>query len=85
MELRITVSMENAAFEDDRNDEIVRILRRLAMNIQEDAELTAGYAVPLRDVNGNLCGIAKIVGKVAKPYRPGSDWAPSPGERFIRG
>jgi hypothetical protein len=50
-EFKLTVEMENAAFSDDENAELVRILRDAAQRIEDGA--VSGY---LRDVNGNKVG-----------------------------
>jgi hypothetical protein len=50
---RIEINTDNAAFEDNEGEEVARILRRLANEIESG--LTD---VNLRDINGNLVGEA---------------------------
>lgn len=57
MKLRITIAMDNEAFEPTAGTEAARILRDLADKI-EISNLTDGYdrKVNLRDINGNTVG-----------------------------
>ena len=52
MEAKIEISMNSAAFVNDRNVELAGILRELAAKI----EVGRDYA-PIMDVNGNQCGV----------------------------
>lgn len=63
MKLKITIIMDNAAFHEagGPNLEAKDILRELADKIEEGAELCVGYCQPLRDVNGNRVGEAKVI------------------------
>ena len=55
MEAKIEVSMDNAAFADDRTAELARILRELAAKIEKRG-VGWDYAT-IMDVNGNQCGV----------------------------
>lgn len=62
MKLRITIRMDNAAFQDDDDNpshgmEAARILRELADRIESFDDLD-GFERNLFDVNGNLSGSA---------------------------
>jgi hypothetical protein len=59
MNIIINLDTDNAAFDDDKYSEIVRILRELANNL-ENGET---YTKSLRDINGNVCGGYHAVGK----------------------
>jgi len=66
MKLKITITMDNAAFEMEgetrrfRNGfEPARILERLASGMK-DSTLEIGNVEALRDVNGNKVGEAKV-------------------------
>ena len=66
MKLKITITMDNAAFEMEgetrrfRNGfEPARILERLAAGMK-DSTLEIGNVESLRDVNGNKVGEAKV-------------------------
>jgi hypothetical protein len=61
MEAKITVNMDNAAFEgDDAAFELADCLRQLAMTLDYDAQVRAGYIEPIRDLNGNTVGKLEI-------------------------
>lgn len=53
----ITISIENsgAAFDDEPNIEVARILRELARSIEQGVERTKLY-----DINGNKCGTVQM-------------------------
>jgi hypothetical protein len=51
MKAKITVEMDNAAFEDSPAGELARILRDLSDKIEEGED-----SVRLRDLNGNVVG-----------------------------
>lgn len=55
MNAYITVNMDNAAFCDARGEELARILRDLAAQIEAEP-LNAGEHVTLADFNGNNVG-----------------------------
>ena len=57
--LRITIKMDNAAFDRDAGVEAGRILRLLAENV-ECYGATYDLDEKLRDVNGNTVGEAKV-------------------------
>jgi len=56
MRAKIEIEMGNAAFEDDPAPELVRILRKLA----DDIESSGADTLPLRDINGNRVGIFDV-------------------------
>lgn len=56
MEYRITIDLDNAAFEDNPN-ELARILESLAEPTYNHHE---AYTGPLKDINGNTVGQAEI-------------------------
>jgi hypothetical protein len=62
MKATITVAMDNAAFGDEPNWELARILRELAHRIHDNTP-TAINGTELRDVNGNYVGQIKYTGK----------------------
>ncbi len=55
MQLKIRISMDNAAFEGCNGAEAARILRSVAETI-EDVELSERSTLALADVNGNVVG-----------------------------
>ena len=57
MKYTITITCDNAAFEDDPGAEVARILRELAKRCEYE-----GHAAPaiLRDTNGNKVGQAEV-------------------------
>jgi hypothetical protein len=55
MNLSISISMDNAAFEDGSGGEVARILREFATKI-DSAELHDGDTWKLMDINGNRVG-----------------------------
>jgi len=61
LQFRLTITCENAAFEDDPARTIARILRSLATRMDPlcDTELF-DTTVTLRDTNGNECGHAAL-------------------------
>jgi hypothetical protein len=62
MELRITINLDNAAFEgDSAQTEIRRILRRYADPLVYGPATPAELDMPLVDTNGRVCGYAEIV------------------------
>lgn len=60
MKCVVNIELENAAFDDAQ--ELPRILRELAGQIARIGELEPG-TWPLRDINGNRVGEAKVTGK----------------------
>ena len=58
MELKITISLDNDAFDKDNDIELARILREFA-NTCEYAQLLAGNG-NLRDINGNKVGTWQV-------------------------
>ena len=61
MQMKIELSMDNAAFGEAPGMEAARILRELADRIEYDI-LAPDMFVPLRDVNGNRVGQTEIEG-----------------------
>lgn len=59
MKLKISIDMENAAFEDCNGNEVARILKQLAERLECEA-LDTDYNMPLGDLNGNCVGNAKV-------------------------
>jgi hypothetical protein len=57
--LRITIKMDNAAFEFNQGPEVARILRDMAKAVDEDVDLD-WFSMNLRDLNGNTVGEAKV-------------------------
>ena len=62
MKFTLDIDCENAAFEDNPNIEIARILEKLAINLRGDAAWKVGDTIRLRDINGNSVGGAAMVG-----------------------
>ena len=60
MELRLTLRMDNAAFEPDPAQEVRRILGRLAEECEETGHLEPGWKQVLFDLSGNRVGLAEI-------------------------
>lgn len=56
MTIRITINTDNAAFEDDRDMEVCRILQAAARKIAVQGE----YSFPLHDINGNKVGQVSV-------------------------
>jgi len=56
MTITIKISTGNAAFEDDASQEVARILRELAKDMDGHPHFGPGFDVALRDVNGNKVG-----------------------------
>ena len=66
MKLKLTIRMDNAAFENNEGPEVARILRRLAGEYEERNRLLGYPGAPrectiLKDVNGNTVGRAEVV------------------------
>ncbi len=59
MKLTITISMDNAAFEDNP-DEVARILYEFSRSTQGHAALRPGDVRTLHDINGNAVGEAIV-------------------------
>ena len=53
---KITVNMDNAAFEGQHTFELARILRDLADRIEGHPHCSPGHCQPLRDFNENEVG-----------------------------
>jgi hypothetical protein len=61
LKLKIEITMDNAAFEPDNGSEAARILRALADEIDGGNYPVCGIVKPLRDLNGNEVGKARVV------------------------
>jgi len=59
MKLIISMSLDNAAFEEGGADEVARILASLAERLPDPLDQTGG-ALSLLDINGNWTGFASI-------------------------
>lgn len=59
MTITIKLETDNAAFEDGSGREVARILRKLAVKIQDD-DLEALTGGKLMDVNGNSVGTWEV-------------------------
>jgi len=59
MKLRVTIELDNAAFEPGPGQEVARILRGLA-DWSEDQGLLAGESIKLLDINGNHVGKVEV-------------------------
>lgn len=60
MEIWIKISTDNDAFEDTPNQEISRILEKMADNFSTRIELKDRANFKILDVNGNFCGYLSI-------------------------
>ncbi len=58
MILKITIKMDNAAFDPDSGTEAARILRELADKL-DGGDVLPDTSIPLLDVNGNKVGRAE--------------------------
>jgi len=56
---KIEINLDNAAFGDEPEAEVCRILEGLVEGIKESGHL-CGVPIPLRDFNGNVVGWAKV-------------------------
>lgn len=58
MRAEIRIKMDNAAFTDfgQPGVELARVLRDLATRVNYNPQLSPGYSIPLRDINGNKVG-----------------------------
>ena len=59
MKLKIEITMDNAAFENDTGDEVARILSKLAARLA-DGPLDNEFKIGLLDYNGNRVGEVKV-------------------------
>jgi hypothetical protein len=57
MEFKLTINMDNAAFEDNE-DELARILLKLATELRDERDISVGNI--LMDSNGNHVGHAWV-------------------------
>jgi len=56
----LTIDTDNAAFAEDRGQELARILRETARRVQNDVE-TMGFSFAVQDSNGNIVGRAELL------------------------
>jgi len=62
VKFKVSIDVENAAFEEgEEGSEVARILREVANRFDGDS-LEVGRLMPLFDVNGNRVGSAKVIG-----------------------
>ncbi len=62
MKIKITIDTNNAAFEDcGTGPEVARILKQLAEDLDFCDCIGPGQEIPLRDCNGNTCGLLETV------------------------
>lgn len=60
LDIRIDINCDNAAFEDSPEQEVARILHRVADSLESGEErLTPGMELKLFDFNGNRTGLLK--------------------------
>ena len=59
MKLTIEIKLDGAAFQGYNGHEIARILRKIAMGL-DDTYCNIGDRGDLRDINGNPCGRWKV-------------------------
>ena len=55
--ITISIDTENSAFETDLNNEVSRILKRIADDLDNGKDLSSYW--PLMDINGNKIGELK--------------------------
>ena len=60
MKLHIEIEMDGAAFDDDKESEVGRILGGFIHRISTHT-LVSGYAYSLEDINGNDVGEAMVI------------------------
>lgn len=61
MKLKIEIVMDNAAFEPSSGAEVARILREFSEGVEHSSfKDNIGADMPLRDINGNTVGRAKV-------------------------
>jgi len=60
MDIKITINTDNAAFEDYPEDEIARILHKIADSIEADECLLCVDNYPVIDINGNTVGSLNV-------------------------
>jgi hypothetical protein len=72
LRLQVTIDCEGAAFEDYANGELARVLGGLADQIEQAASdsILSPEGLSLFDINGNRCGIARIVGARRREIEP---------------
>ena len=66
MKARITINMDNAAFDEFPHEELSRILAKLARDIGEYGMNPSLRGMTLHDINGNTVGEIKITGRQAR-------------------
>ena len=58
-QFKLTIELDNAAFEESEGAEIARILINIAAKVKNEQKLRIDEKV--RDVNGNTCGKVGVV------------------------
>jgi hypothetical protein len=66
--ITITIETDNAAFEDNREAEVARILADYARRLADGLANLPLTTQPLRDINGNTCGRVEV--REPEPRRP---------------
>ena len=56
MEFKLTINMDNAAFDSHKSTALVRILRKLASRIEADGDMEHR----VKDINGNTVGESTV-------------------------
>ena len=59
-QLRIEINLDNAAFDGQEGNEVAHILRQLADDVDDCAQISAEVLGALRDSSGNTVGVAKL-------------------------
>ena len=67
MTITIEIKTDNAAFENQSGQEVARILRKLADQVESWPGANA-FTLGLRDINGNKCGELRAFGKAGSIY-----------------
>lgn len=60
MQVTININCDNAAFEDNAEGEVVRILSTISENILSYGIQDAPYTYAIKDINGNRCGVMEV-------------------------
>ena len=60
MKLKITINLDNAAFEDGGTDEAIRAVTEALEDLRGRWPEQAGASANVRDLNGNKVGEAKV-------------------------
>lgn len=60
MKFKIEIEMDNAAFEDNPDAEVIRILESAIFQIKRRGDIGALDGRPLHDINGNTVGKIRV-------------------------